>query len=336
MPDDQYTGDGGLGFDYEDVPQAVAPPPPATFGYMYGSSRYANEPPVPRPTQAQLEALPANTLTDVPTGGWAYRETVPHHERLMQLDMEAQKAQQAAQFAAQDAQMFAQMSRVARSVKDIEIAKREIDYGIAQRRISNGEPPHQVFASMPGLFGSGAGYAAAVNATKPTPAPTIVPPSGSTPGYIQDPRGVPHFFPGSEQMMPTPKPEDLGKGITGFRVSPQHYQLFDTGTAKKLPIDVAQEVAWRNADIKAIQSQKEALLKAGTRADAPDIVKLDTAMEEHKNAVRALQKTPSGTPAPKPPANRVNVIGPLGPDGQPRRGTVPKGSKLPEGWIIAP
>jgi len=331
MPDEQYTGDGGLGFDYEDVPPAVEPQP-ATFGYVYGSSRYANEPPVPRPTQAQLQGLPANTLTDIPGAGWAYRETVPHQERLMQLDLEAQRARQAAEAAAQDAQMFAQMSRVARSVKDIEIARRSIDVMGLQRDIQNGVPIHDAVARHPLALGSG--YGAGLRAT--APAPTIAPPrwvdpSGNAPGHFVDAKGNVHIPPGSEAMMPAPKPEDLGQGVKGVRVSPQRYQIIDTGTAKKLPIDVAQEVAWRNADIKAIQSQKEALLKAGTRADAPDIVKLDTAMEEHKNAVRALQKTPLGVPAPKPTGNRVNVIGPDG-----RRGTVPKGSKLPEGWTIAP
>jgi len=199
MPDDQYTGDGGLGFDYEDVPQAVAPPP-ATFGYMYGSSRYANEPPVPRPTQAQLEALPANTLTDIPGAGWAYRETVPHQERLMQLDREAQRARQAAEAAAQDAQMFAQMSRVARSVKDIEIARRSIDVMGLQRDIQNGVPIHDAVTRHPLALGSG--YGSALQHTAPVTPPKWVPPSNGAPGYFQTDKGI--QIPPASAMQMTP------------------------------------------------------------------------------------------------------------------------------------
>jgi flagellar biosynthesis GTPase FlhF len=133
-------------------------------------------------------------------------------------------------------------------------------------------------------------------------APTVwVPPTGDAPGYLLDRRGTPHIPPGNEPMMPTPKPEDIGQGITAVRVSPQHYQVIDKPT-RKLPVDVAQEVAWRNADIKAAQALKETLLKAGTRADAPDIVKLDQAIDEHKNAVRLLQKPAGGGAASTLPA----------------------------------
>lgn len=333
MPDDQEYLDEDLA-GYGSPPVAVAPPvapPPATFGYMYGSSRYANEPPVPRPTQAQLEALPANTLTDIPGAGWAYRETVPHQERLMQLDREAQRARQAAESAAQDAQMFAQMSRVARSVKDIEIARRSIDVMGLQRDIQNGVPIHDAVTRHPLALGSG--YGSALQHTAPVVPPTLVTsPSGEkawVAGTGQHVTALPPTLGGK------PIVEDFGNGVKGIRISPNRIEITEKPTGK-IPIDAKQEIDWRNADIKAIQRQKEALLKAGTRADAPDIAKLDAAMEEQKNAVRALQKTPSGSPAPKPPANRVNVVGPPGPDGQPRRGTVPKGSKLPEGWTIAP
>jgi len=287
MPDDQYTDEDLAGYG---SPPAVAPPaapPPATFGYMYGSSRYANEPPVPRPTQAQLEALPANTLTDIPTGGWAYRETVPHQERLMQLDREAQRARQAAEAAAQDAQMFAQMSRVARSVKDIEIARRSIDVMGLQRDIQNGVPIHDAVTRHPLALGSG--YGSALQHTAPAIAPTVVAPSGSTPGYIQDPRGVPHFFPGSGQ----PTDHKLGDVIqvndpvTGEHIANLIVKGPRTGQVEKLPgieLSASNQIQ--------IQRLKLSVLQAQLNSDyqIPDKATREKAISEHTAELAQVSK----------------------------------------------
>ncbi len=185
-------------------PQIVAPP--QTAGFMYGSSRYENEPPVPRPTGAQLNALPFDTLTNLPSGGWGVRESVEHRQRLQEFERQAQQARQAAESAARDAQMLDQMSRAAHSMKDIENARHQIDVMSLQRELSSLGPaatPAQYAATMmrhPLAAGS-AGLAAALRAAE-----TIAPPTrGTVSGvgdYLVDSAGKPHFRPASSMTEP--------------------------------------------------------------------------------------------------------------------------------------
>ncbi len=149
--------EGISGIPYQN--QVVAPPgempavaPPQTAGFMYGSSRYADEPPVPRPTPDQLNALPFDTLTNLPSGGWGVRESVEHRQRLQEFERQAQQARQAAESAARDAQMLDQMSRAAHSMKDIENARHQIDVMSLQRELSSlgpAEPSSTVARPQP-------------------------------------------------------------------------------------------------------------------------------------------------------------------------------------------
>jgi len=290
------------------------------------SERFGSPAPVIQAAVDQInDRLP---VTALPSVSFSYDQQQAWLARMDEFDKQAKAARMAAQQAARDAQLLDQMSRVAKSTKDIEVALQQQDVIGFRNAVAGGVPPLQAFQRFP-RAASAPLVSASIAASAPKPS-WVAPTAAGAPGYVLDPRGVPHFPPGMEPQMEITPPKDLGGGVKVLRVSPQHLQVLDTGAAKKLPVDVAQEIAWRNADIKAAQSQREALLKGGTRADAPDIVKLDAAIEENKNAVRALNK-PGSAPALAPTSKRVNVIGPDG-----RRGTVPQGSKLPAGWKLAP
>ncbi len=96
----------------------------------------------------------------------------PHIARLQELDGHAKAAQLAAEQAGRDADMYEQMSRVARSTKDIEIARHSIDVMGLQRDIQNGVPIHEAVARHPMAFGSG--FGTAFKDTAPFQAPQVI------------------------------------------------------------------------------------------------------------------------------------------------------------------
>jgi len=189
------------------LPTTTAPPlvgrDEETYGYAYAPPGHLpGEPEVPMPEGPPGPETPANQRFTLPSGVVGYRETVGHHDRMRQLDQQAQAARMARDMAVQDARMADQMMRVARSTKDIEIAKRAIDAMGLQNDIQRGVPIHEAVARHPMALGSG--FGAALQHTAPVPKPTVVQPSGTTPGYIQDPRGNPHFFPNAPASAAVP------------------------------------------------------------------------------------------------------------------------------------
>lgn len=191
---------------------------PAPYDTEQDSVGLTSPPPaVEPPTSAAPAVLPPSTpwstieaasnqisagqpVTALPRQTWTFPEQQAFNAKLDAYDQQAKAARQAAEQSAMDAQMYAQMSRVAKSTKDIEIAKRSIDVMGLQRDIQSGVPIHEAVARHPMALGSG--FGSTLKATAPVPAPTVVAPSGKTPGYIQDPRGVPHFFPASSMEHP--------------------------------------------------------------------------------------------------------------------------------------
>lgn len=139
-----------------------------TYGWAYAPpGRLPGEPAVPIPDLPPGLEIPANRATRLPSGVVAYRETVGHHNRMQELDRQSAAARQAAQQAVIDARMLDQMSRVAKSTKDIEIARRSIAVSAFQRDFndltSKGVPVaqalYQATARNPLAFGSGFGTA---------------------------------------------------------------------------------------------------------------------------------------------------------------------------------
>ncbi len=123
-------------------------------------------------------------VTALPRQEWSPAQGQSFAAKLDEFDRQAKVARAAAQQAAIDAQMLNQMSLVAKSAKDIEIQRRNIDVMRATARIRAGENPVNVMMDTPGLFSTGAGYAAAVRAGTPAAPPTF----GTTPGgneYVQ-------------------------------------------------------------------------------------------------------------------------------------------------------
>lgn len=137
-----------------------------TYAWAYAPpSHLQGEPGIPIPDEPPGPEIAPNRPVRLPSGVVAYRETVDHRERLMDLERQSDAARQAAQFAAMDARMLDQMSRVARSTRDIEIARRSIDVMGLQRDIQSGVPIHQAIARHP--MALGASYGSALRAVTP-------------------------------------------------------------------------------------------------------------------------------------------------------------------------
>ena len=173
------------------VPRGTGPND--TYGYAYASPGHLpGEQAIPMPTgPPDPSSGPADQPYQMPSGVWALRTTQQHHDRLQQLDQQAAGAKVARDNAARDAQMLDMMMRVAKSTKDIEIAKHSIDVMGLQNDIQRGVPIHEAVARHPMALGSS--FGSTLKATAPTPATSWVPPSGGAPGYVMDPRGTPHF-----------------------------------------------------------------------------------------------------------------------------------------------
>src|SRR5216683_4799469 len=106
-----------------DATQLNEAAPDSTYSWAYAPpSHLQGEPAVPIPDQPPGAEVPANQPFRLPSGVVAFRETQEHHDRLQQLDQQAQSARAARDQSARDTQMLDMMMRVARSTKDIEIA----------------------------------------------------------------------------------------------------------------------------------------------------------------------------------------------------------------------
>jgi len=183
----------------------VAAPTQPSWAYAY--SRMPDEPPIQFPdTPPDPANLPEGTRSyqltqgidafQMPGGVSAYRVSADYQARMQELDRQAKAARLAAEQAAQDAQMMMQMSRVAKSTKDIEIARRSIDMMGLQRDIQSGVPIHEAISRWPNALGSG--YGAALRATAPeqkTPAPEVVNLPGMPPGVRSGRYGERFQFP---------------------------------------------------------------------------------------------------------------------------------------------
>ncbi len=239
-------------------------------------------------------------VTALPRQEWSPQQGQAFAAKLDEFDRQAKVARAAAQQAAIDAQMLNQMSMVAKSTKDIEIARRNIDVMGLQRDIQNGVPIHEAVSRHP--MGLGSGFAGALRATAPVAPPTF----GKTPSgaeYIQDPRGVPHFTPGTGQgpahalgsVVPVNDPVSgapLGHVIaTGPNTG--RFEKAATGD-----LNASQQVAVQRARITAINAQ---LANAYTITDTKV---RDKFIADKSAELNDVSKTLTDMPKPKivPPA----------------------------------
>ena len=192
-----------------------------TYGWAYAPpSHLEGEPAVPIPDEPPGLEIPANRATRLPSGVVAYRETVGHHNRMQQLDQQAQAAKMARDQAAQDAKMLDMMMRVAKSTKDIVEAQRFIALRRLEQDIGSGMAPHQAFVRNPMALGSGLGTA--LRATTPDAAPTKLEMPGMPPAVMAN--GRPYWPPASampdEPLSTTAVPiTDPAGNILGHRAA---------------------------------------------------------------------------------------------------------------------
>lgn len=132
-------------------------------------------------------------VTALPKQSWSIQEAQSFNAKLDAFDQQAKAAKAAAQQAAIDAKMLDQMSRVAKSTKDIEIARRNIDVMGLQSEIQSGVPIHQAVARHPLALGSG--FANTLRATTPVAAPSKLEMDGMPPAVMAN--GRPYWPPAS-------------------------------------------------------------------------------------------------------------------------------------------
>jgi hypothetical protein len=198
----------------ESAPVATTAPPaaPSRAGrlvnpgnWVYAGSRLPGEAPVRFPDQPpDVETGYGINRFDLPGGVAAYHVSQDYQDRQRQLEQQAAAARQARDQAVHDAQMLDQMMRVSRSMKDIEVARQQIDMQGLQRDLSalgpTASPVDQarIIARHPiSASHLGAGYAAALKAQVPNQA-IFHPAAGGAPDYFQLPGG------GVSQVRPPP------------------------------------------------------------------------------------------------------------------------------------
>ncbi len=187
-------------------------------------------------TVGQLNA--GQPVTALPRQEWSPQQGQTFAAKLDEFDRQAKAARIAAQQAAIDAQMLNQMSMVAKSTKDIEIARRNIDVMGLQRDIQNGVPIHEAVSRHP--MGLGSGFAGALRATAPQGKSTwvnAVP--GGAPGHFELPSGGVSVPPssamgGGEPLSTQAEPiTDPSGRVLGYRAAtgPRTGTVLDRATA---------------------------------------------------------------------------------------------------------
>jgi hypothetical protein len=278
-----------------------------TGDWVYAGSRMPGEAPVQFPTAPPAEGPFPSGISrfDLPGGVSAYHVSQDYQDRQRELDRQSAAARLARDQAVKDAQMLDQMMRVARSTKDIEVARQQIDMQGLQRELNQLGPmatPQQQAAiiSRHPISAShlGAGYAAALKAQVTMPETRYVAPTGGAPGYVMDPRGVPHFPPGTGQQTP----HQLGELIpvrdpaTGEVIANVIATGPQTGHVQKLEgaiLTAPQQVQVQRARITAINAQ---LANAYSIKDAKE---RDKFIAEKSAELNEISKTLTEMPKPR-------------------------------------
>jgi len=269
-------------------------------------------------------------VTALPKQSWTFPEQQAFTARLDAFDQQAKAARAAAQNAALDAQMFEQMSRVAKSTKDIEIAKRSIDMMGLERDIQNGVPIHEAVKRHP--MGLGSGFSGALRATAPVAPPTVLKNPGMPDAYV-DARGTPHFVPAS--AMPKPPLGTKAEAITdpdgnilGYRAPTGP----STGTIiNRTPPEgkLSDQQRLRAADLRKqrdmlTEQMKGLAWEMRVKAGGPENEKYISEKQDKATAIDAELSKLEGVAPPAPaPAKKVAVPG-QGTKEDPARPTTPE------------
>lgn len=293
----------------------------ATYGWAYAPpSHLEGEPAVPIPAEPPGLEIPANRATRLPSGVVAYRETVGHHNRMQELDRQAQAAKMARDQAAQDARMLDQMMRVARSTKDIAEAQQFIALRRLEQDIRNGMAPHQALLRNP--MATGSGFGSALRATTPDAAPTKLEMPGMPPAIMAN--GRPYWPPAS--AMPAEPLSTTGVTLrdeqgnpmgTGFSTGPRSRTVIRTPSAGSLTETESAENQLLMQKRRSLENQLDSIISF--RGDQPKSAynpQYQSLTNQLGQIDAILQKRlpgafPSGTSAPAKatPQKPVAVLG---------------------------
>ncbi len=247
--------------DLAGYPAPGAPPAPAN---VTGTTPWS----VIGQAADQLNA--GQPVTALPHQSWSPAEAQAFSARLDAFDQQAKAAVIARDQAARDARMLDQLARVAHSTKDIAVAMQQQDEIGFRNAVAGGMPSLQALQQFPRA--ASAPLVAAARASQTPAATTWVPPTAGTPGYVLDPRGNPHFPPGTGQgpahalgsVVPVNDPTtgvSLGNVIT---TGPNTGRFEKAATGE---LTGSQQVAVQRARITAINAQ---LANAYTIKDAKE------------------------------------------------------------------
>ncbi len=162
------------------------PVPAALPGSLNGS-------PAPVISQAVGQLNAGQPVTALPHQDWSLQQATAFNAKLDAFDQQAKHARIAADQAARDAHLFEQMSRVAKSTKDIEIALQQQDVMGFRNAVASGMPGYQALQRFPRAATSP--LVAAMHAAQPVAQPTWVPQSGDVPAHFTTASGQVHFPP---------------------------------------------------------------------------------------------------------------------------------------------
>jgi len=208
------------------------------------SEQFGSPAPVIKAAVAQLNA--GQPVTALPRVSFSYDQQQAWLARMDEFDRQAKAARMAADQAARDAQLLDQMSRVAKSTKDIEVALRAQDEIGFRNAVAGGTPPLQAFQRYPR-----AASAPLVSAVRDAQQPSWVAATGNAPGHFVTRAGGVAFPPVSmsehpdmptvAQPVTTPEGEVLGYGAatgpTTRRIIPKvKAGTLDASTRKEIDL----------------------------------------------------------------------------------------------------
>jgi hypothetical protein len=162
------------------APTAMAIPGRRTIPGQMG----ATEPEI-NAAVGQLNA--GQPVTALPIQAWSLDQQRAWNDKLTQYDRQAAATKMAAEQAARDAAMLDQMSRVAKSTKDIEVAMQQVDVNGFTRWVGNGGNPVVGLTHFPRA--ATAPLVAAMKEMTPAPPPKLVNLPGGISGVQSGTRG---------------------------------------------------------------------------------------------------------------------------------------------------
>ncbi len=271
--------------------------------------QFATEPQI----QAAVGQLNAGQpVTALPIQAWSLDQQRAWNDKLTQYDRQAAVTQQAAEQAARDAAMLEQMSRVAKSTKDIEVAMQQVDIHRFQSDLANGVPAWQAAQRSPRVLTS-----PLVASIQNQVQPSFVPGGGAEPPHFVTRSGGVAFAPAHTtqpqhklgDLVPVPDPTtgELLGNVVATGPTTGHFEK-----AKESALTVPQQALVERTRATVLQNQlREADTATFTDEKAREAYKKSKrdALEDVNQRLERLNQpkvaAPKGTNAA--PTTRIRV-----------------------------